>query len=83
MTENNLVVYGVNWCGDCRRTQRFLNQNNIPYQWINIDQDKEAEKIVLEINRGFRSVPTIFFPDGLILVEPSNDQLAKKLQLNI
>ena len=40
-----------------------------------------AEKFVLEVNQGMRSVPTIIFPDGSILVEPSNHEIAEKLQL--
>jgi mycoredoxin len=79
MLDQPILVYGADWCYDCRRARRFFNQNNIPYQWINIDQDKEAEKIVLKINKGMRSIPTIVFNDGSVLVEPSNVQLASKL----
>jgi mycoredoxin len=82
MTETTLIVYGTNWCGDCRRTQRFLQDNQVDYRFINIDQDKKGEQFVLTANRGMRSVPTIVFPDGSILVEPSNNQLAQKLMIN-
>ena len=83
MTEAQLIVYGTNWCGDCRRTQRFLQDNQVNYKFINIDQDKKGEQFVLSANRGMRSVPTILFPDGSILVEPTNGQLADKLLVNI
>jgi mycoredoxin len=83
MTEAQLIVYGTNWCGDCRRTQRFLQDNQVSYKFINIDQDKKGEQFVLNANRGMRSVPTILFPDGSILVEPTNGQLANKLLVNI
>lgn len=76
-----LIIYGTDWCGDCRRTRKFLTEHQIPFQLINIDQDKQAEKFVRSVNRGNRSVPTIVFPDGSILVEPSNGQLAQKLGL--
>lgn len=82
MADDKLIVYGVAWCGDCRRAQRFLQTNKIPYDFINIDQDKTGEQLVLQMNRGFRSVPTIIFPDGSVLVEPSNRQLAQKLQIS-
>ena len=81
MADDKLIVYGVAWCGDCRRAQKFLQINKIPYEFINIDQDINGEQVVTKINRGFRSVPTIIFPDGSILVEPSNRQLAQKLQI--
>ena len=81
MPEEKLLVYGVNWCGDCRRVQKFLQQNNIPYDYINIDHDKIAEQFVIKTNRGMRSVPTIVFPDGTTLTEPSTNQLTQKLQV--
>lgn len=82
MAEDILVVYGADWCGDCRRTKRFLNENHIEYRWINIDQDKSGEQFVLAANRGMRSIPTLVFQDGSMLVEPSNRKLAEKLGLS-
>jgi len=83
MTEVQLIIYGTNWCGDCRRTQRFLQDNQVSYKFINIDLDKKGEQFVLSTNRGMRSVPTIVFPDGSILVEPTNNQLSAKLMAKI
>lgn len=76
-----IIIYGTEWCGDCRRARRLLDQHNIPYQWINIDRDREAERFVLATNGGMRSVPTIVFPDQSMLVEPSSYLLAKKLDI--
>lgn len=76
-----ITIYGSSWCGDCFRVRRFLDKNKIPYTWIDIDRDREAEKFVLTTNRGMRSVPTIVFEDGTRLVEPSNEILAKKLEI--
>jgi mycoredoxin len=81
MPELIIKVYAANWCGDCRRTRRFLDRHKIPYEWINIDKDPQGEQFVLTTNRGMRSVPTIVFPDGSILVEPSDTELAAKLGL--
>lgn len=83
MPETDIIIYGADWCGDCRRARRFLTQNNIKFEWINIEQDKDGEQFVLKVNKGMRSIPTIIFEDGSILVEPSNAQLAQKLRLNI
>ncbi len=74
-----IKVYGTRWCGDCRRARAFLDRHGVAYQWIDIDQDAEAAAQVERLNRGFRSVPTLIWPDGSILVEPSNAQLAAKL----
>jgi glutaredoxin-like protein len=81
MTLTSILIYGSNWCGDCRRAKRFLQLHQIPFDWIDIEKDKEAEKIVLQTNHGMRSIPTIFFGDGSILVEPSNAELARKLNI--
>lgn len=81
MSSSSIVVYGADWCIDCRRTKRFLTQNQIPFEWINIEQDKQGEQFVISTNKGMRSIPTIVFEDGSILVEPSTEQLTKKLQL--
>jgi mycoredoxin len=73
-------VYGTKWCGDTKRALRILDERKVAYDWINIDQDKAAEAFVKETNRGYRSVPTIIFPDESILVEPSNQELIGKLE---
>jgi mycoredoxin len=83
MTESKIIVYGTTWCGDCRRVQRFLDMNKIPYTFINVDHDKKGEQFVIQSNRGMRSVPTIVFEDGSILVEPSTATLAKKLGMPV
>jgi mycoredoxin len=83
MLEQKIIVYGTEWCGDCFRTRQFLKKNSIPFTFINIDRDKDAEKYVLDTNRGMRSVPTIVFEDGAVLIEPSNQQLAAKLGIDV
>jgi len=74
-----LVVYATTWCGDCYRTKRFLDRNNVPYRWVDADQVPGAMELIKAINRGHRSVPTLVFPNGSTLSEPSNSELARKL----
>ncbi|MFZ5858301.1 MAG: mycoredoxin [Chloroflexota bacterium] len=74
-----IIMYSTDWCPDCRRSKRFLDEHGIDYEYVNIENAPEAEQIVRRLNNGNRSVPTIVFPDGSILVEPSNAQLAEKL----
>ena len=79
MSENaEIIVYGTTWCPDCVRAKGFMDQREIAYRWVNIEEDESAVAIVLEANGGRRSVPTIIFPDGSVLVEPSNQELAEK-----
>jgi glutaredoxin-like protein len=83
MSESIAVnIYATEWCFDCRRARKFFDLHQIPYEWVNIDRDPKAEQYVLKVNRGMRSVPTIVFNDGSILVEPNDTQLADKLGLN-
>jgi glutaredoxin len=82
MADSMIIVYGTEWCFDCLRARHFLNQHQVSFEWINIDKDREGEQYVLKVNKGMRSVPTILFPDGSILVEPSNDRLAQHLSQN-
>ena len=77
-SEQKIKVYATTWCGDCRMARRWLDSRSIPYEWINIEDDDEAAAYVVKVNRGYRSVPTIVFPDGSVLVEPSPRELAAK-----
>jgi thioredoxin reductase (NADPH) len=81
MEKAEITVYGAHWCPDCRRSKQFLGEHQIPYNWIDIEKDKESEKLVLEKNDGKRIIPMITFADGSFLVEPSNAELAAKLGL--
>ncbi len=79
---DDIVMYGTTWCSDCTRAKRFFERNEVDYKWVNIDQETEFVDYVLGVNDGMRSVPTIVFGDGSILVEPSDRDLALKLNLN-
>ncbi len=81
MSENNqeIIVYGTAWCGLSRRTKAFLTQHEISFRWVDIDQDTAARDYVEKLNHGFRSVPTIVFPNGDLLVEPTENELSEKL----
>jgi mycoredoxin len=74
-----IIIYGTSWCGGSRRARQLFDQHHIPFRWIDIDTDDKAAQYVESINHGNRSVPTIIWPDGSVLVEPSTEALAKKL----
>lgn len=74
-----IIMYGTSWCGDTRRARKFFEEEKIDYEWVDIDQDDNAADFVKSVANGYRSVPTIVFPDGTILVEPSTSQLREKL----
>jgi mycoredoxin len=76
--QETIKMYATTWCGDCRMAKRWFDAHGIPYEYINIEEDNTAAEYVVRVNRGRRSVPTIVFPDGSVLVEPSARELAAK-----
>jgi len=81
LTPPTITIYGTTWCPDCKRAKKFLGEHRIQYQNIDIDGLPESIAFVESINNGMRRIPTIIFPDGGILIEPSDSQLAEKLGL--
>jgi thioredoxin reductase (NADPH) len=79
---DTIEVYGASWCGDCRRAKRFLGDQRIPYAWHDIEQEPQLLAFIKERNGGKDIIPTIVFPDGSHLAEPTNEELADKLGLD-
>ena len=79
--EPNIKVYGARTCPDTLRARKFLEEHNIPYAWIDVDEDPEALDLIKSVNNGNRTTPTIFFEDGEIQFESSNEELAQRLGL--
>ena len=78
-TKQKIKIYATTWCGDCRFAKRWFDAHGVDYEYINIEQDEQAAELVVKLNNGMRMVPTIIFPDGSILVEPTARALAAKL----
>ena len=77
----SIVLYGATWCPDCRRSKAFLGEQRIPFTFVDLEVHPEENATVELLNDGKRVIPTIVFPDGSHLTEPSNDELAAKLGL--
>ena len=83
--EKKVILYGADWCGDCVRSKRFLRENNVEFQELNIlTQPELADEVVrLNIEAGHgpkRRIPVILIGEQ-ILSEPSNAELATALGL--
>ncbi len=74
-----ITVYATAWCGDCKLAKHVLDEASAEYRWVDIDQVPGAADYVQKINGGLRSVPTILFPDGRVLVGPSRAELKQAL----
>jgi mycoredoxin len=79
LTPSQIVMYTTEVCSDCRRAKAFFEANRISFLQVGLEGDQQATQFVEEINHGYHSVPTIIFPDGTILVEPSWEELRAKI----
>jgi len=77
-----IIFYGATWCPDCRRSKKFLDERKVDYTYINLEETPDTAAEVEKINKGMQSIPTIVFPDGTILTEPSNEKLLETLMAN-
>lgn len=77
---SKIILYGHTTCPGVPPVKGVLNQINAPYEYVNIHQDTEAAVQVRDINNGYESVPTLVFPDGSTLTEPSFAELKVKLE---
>ncbi len=78
MSHTNLTVYGATWCSDCKRAKKFLGEQRIHYDWVDIERDPSGQELVERLNDGKRIIPTIVFEDGSSLSEPTNAELSAK-----
>lgn len=76
-----IIFYGADWCPDCRRAKRFLQDNGQYFQFVDVDTDNAAADKVTKINNGKRIIPTLEIA-GLAYSNPSNVQLTEILGLN-
>lgn len=77
-TPEQIVMYTTEFCGDCVRAKAFFDANNIKYTSVSLEGNEQATEFVLQMNNGNRTVPTIIFPDGTVLSEPTWEELRQK-----
>ena len=78
-----ITVYGAPWCPDCKRAKKFLNEQRVAYRWVDVDADRRGLDYIQQLQDGGRTIPTVVFEDGSHLLEPSNEELARKLGLTL
>ena len=72
-------MFTTTWCGYCVRLKRFLDREGIPYREVNIEDDPDAAEFVMGVNGGNRTVPTVRFPNGAALTNPSPNEVLTEL----
>jgi mycoredoxin len=74
-----LTMYTTTWCAFCKRLKRQLAADGIEMTEVDIEQDPAAAEFVMSVNGGNQTVPTIVFPDGTTMVNPSAAQVRERL----
>jgi thioredoxin reductase (NADPH) len=78
---DGIRVAGTLWSAVSHDVKDFLARNQIPYQWLDIEQDAEVKQLVNTITPEQSRLPVVFFPDGTTLIEPNSRELAEKIGL--
>jgi mycoredoxin len=79
VTGDVLTMYTTSWCGYCARLKRLLDRESIAYREVNIELDEDAAQFVMNVNGGNQTVPTVTFPDGTALTNPTIEQVKATL----
>lgn len=74
-----MTMYTTSWCGFCARLKRGLEREGIAWNEIDIERADGAAEVVMAVNGGNRTVPTVVFEDGSALTNPSVAQVKQKL----
>ena len=74
-----VTMYTTSWCGYCRRLKDQLNREGIPFAEVDIERDEDAAEIVMRVNNGNQTVPTVLFPDGTALTNPSLAEVKQQI----
>lgn len=74
-----VTMYSTPWCGYCHRLAAQLEGAGIGFRTIDIETDPDAAGLVMAVNGGHQTVPTVVFPDGSALTNPSLAQVRERL----
>jgi len=79
VSSNVVTMYSTIWCGYCHRLRSQLDREGIEYQVVDIENDPAAADLVMKVNGGMQTVPTLVFPDGSALTNPTLTQVKARL----
>lgn len=78
----SIRLYTTRWCADCSRAKQFLKERGVQYEEIDVDEDPDAEELILRVNEGRRKIPTIEVAGRYFACSPFDpEQLAEELKI--
>lgn len=79
MRDEHIIMYGADWCHDCKRARQLFDSLGVRYQFVDIEADPSQAQVAQQIS-GSTRIPVVVYQDGSHQVEPGNDQLESKLR---
>ncbi|MFC7788313.1 glutaredoxin family protein [Microbacterium sp. MAHUQ-60] len=76
---DTITMFGAEWCSDCRRTKKQLDELGIPFTYVDLEAEPAAADVAKEIS-GRTNIPVVVYPDSSHHVEPSNADVEAKLR---
>jgi mycoredoxin len=76
----DLTIFSTPWCGYCIRLKRQLTDAGVPYSEVDISLDEAAAELVMQVNGGNQTVPTVLFPDGGALSNPTLADIVDRME---
>lgn len=77
--ENEVVMYGSNWCSHTQRALGWMKEWNVEYRYVDVDKNPEAEKLIASWNEG-RAIRPTFEIGGAVFVNPDTSTLQHELR---
>lgn len=75
----SVTMFTTSWCGYCQRLKSQMTREGIAFTEVNIEDDPSSAELVMRVNNGNQTVPTLLFPDGSAATNPSLIEVKKRL----
>jgi glutaredoxin-like protein NrdH len=83
--KHKVLLYALSTCGWCKRAKRFLKDNDVEYEYVDVDlckmEDKKIIRQDIQNRGGILAYPTVIIDNNRLLTGPSPDKLREVLEL--
>jgi glutaredoxin len=83
--QHKVVLYALSTCAWCKMTKQFLKDNDVEYEYIDVDlceeEDKQKIREHIQNKGGSLSYPTIIIDDNVLITGLRKDKLTEALGL--
>jgi len=82
-TPGSLIIIGYRFSPESHQTRDFLVRHGVSFQWLDVECDEEARRLLAAAGLKAPRPPVVLFPDGTMLIQPSNEEIAEKIGLQV